>query len=239
MLVGRVLVALAPHMSACALLVPMATRTAGVVMVERRASEFEKIGEMPEQLEAWGCTHELWDALRSKGRSDLKRLARSGREELARARMEKMKATMLQGASTEPTRWFRPAGVDTAEPTVTTPVLEDVMEEPELYSEARRAAEYLCAGDEECAADVAAELVATAHSEEQKLVEAEDALKEALELALDVEPAASKNEALASMDPVPVPVPTPVPAPVPAADAARLDAEAAEAPSGFEWGGTF
>jgi hypothetical protein len=191
---------------------------ARVLMVERRANEAEKVVPMPERLAAWGCDDDLWDSLRAKGRTDLKRMARDGKEQMARARIAKVRKTVAKEAA--------------------------------LAEEARRAADYFCREDEDCAVELAAEFVATAHADEAKFVQQEEALENALLLNEETR-GAQQEEALEKAlmlelgakpkDEEEAPVAA-EPAAAAAEDEVRRDTEAAasaRAPSGFEWGGTF
>jgi hypothetical protein len=54
-------------------------------------NEAEAMAEMPAQLAAWGCDAELWQGLRASGRANLKKQAKKGDEEGARARIEALK----------------------------------------------------------------------------------------------------------------------------------------------------
>lgn len=156
---------------------------------------------MPTQLRAWGCDDELWDALRSKGRKDLKNLARAGDEELARARIAKLRETAAAAAM-------------------------------ELEEEARRAADYLCAAEEECVVELTAQLIAEAKAEDATRVAAEGRLVDALELELGVTGAdVSKAEAAATKATAEVGLDAAASDALPLAEAPST----APAPSGFEW----
>ena len=72
---------------------------ATICMVERRASNAEVVAEMPKKLADWGCDEALWDGLRSKGRKDLKKLAKNGKEQLARDRIEKLRKDIASQAT--------------------------------------------------------------------------------------------------------------------------------------------
>jgi len=162
---------------------------AGVSMVERRSNGFEKVAAMPEHLLAWGCDDKLWDALRSKGRKNLKQLLRDGNEELARGRIARMRETVA------------------------------------VELEARRAADYLCHSDKECATELTAKLLSEAAAK------TEDANESAAAAV-----AATTSEAIAKEGETTT---TSVDAAAEKAKEVGTAAMETAVPAGFEWGGTF